>query len=366
MKTVISIYDLDTPTLLVDLDRLEANIGDMARVAQKGGKFLRPHTKTHKTPEIARMQLKAGARGITTAKLGEAEVYVAAGFENIFVANEIVGALKYARLAALLRRARIVAATDSLDVARPLAAAMQAANVTLPMRIEIDSGHGRAGVAATEEACELARFIADAPGLELQGIFTHEGQVYGAANDEERSRLAQRAAARMREVAEALRAQGTPVDDISMGSTPGAVFLPTEAGVTEMRPGVYVFNDRMQMNYGARRERCALTVLATVVSVRAGGRLVLDAGSKSLASDRPFTDGTFGEVLDHHELTFTGASEEHGQVTSTGECNLKVGDKVRILPNHACTCVNMHDTLTAFRGEQVESVWNIAARGKIR
>lgn len=363
---LISIYELDTPTLLVDLDRLEANIGDMARAALVGGKVLRPHTKTHKTPEIARMQLAAGAKGITVAKLGEAEVYVEAGFDDIFVANDLVGEAKYARIIALLRRARIVVGMDSLDVARPLAAAIETARERLAVRMEVDTGHGRAGVETTQEACELARFIADAPGLELQGIFTHEGHVYGAADAEDRGKRSRSAAARMREVAEVLRMQGTPVADISMGSTPGAMFLPDEVGITEMRPGVYVFNDRMQVSYGAQPERCALTVLATVVSVRAGGRVVIDAGSKSLASDRPFADGTFGEVMEHPELTFVGASEEHGQLNCAGENCLRVGDKIRIVPNHACTCVNMHDTMTGFRGEHVEAVWSIAARGKVR
>ena len=361
-----NIYDLDTPTLLVDLERLEANIRDMASAAQAGGKALRPHTKTHKTPEIARMQLAAGASGITVAKLGEAEVYVEAGLEDIFIANDVVGEAKYARLLPLLRRARIVAGTDSLEVARLLAAAMKKAGERLEMRIEIDSGHGRAGVTTTEDACELARYIADAPGLELQGIFTHEGHVYTAPDAEERGKRARSAAARMREIAEALAAQGTPVSDVSMGSTPGAEFLPREAGVTEMRPGVYVFNDRMQVGYGAKSERCAVTVLATVVSVRPDGRMVIDAGSKSLASDRPFADGTFGEALGYPEVTFVGASEEHGQLTCEGMNRLRVGDKLRIVPNHACTCVNMYDTMTAFRNEQVEAVWNIAARGKVR
>ncbi len=218
----------------------------------------------------------------------------------------------------------------------------------------------------TEEACELARFIADAPGLELQGIFTHEGHVYGATDSDERGQRSRNAAARMREVSEALRMQGTPVMDISMGSTPGAMYLPDAVGITEMRPGVYVFNDRMQARYGAKPERCALTVLATVVSARAGGRIVIDAGSKSLSSDRLSADGAFGEVMEHPELTFVGASEEHGQLNCEGENRLRVGDKLRIIPNHACTCVNMHDTMTAFRGEHVEAVWNIAARGKVR
>jgi D-serine deaminase-like pyridoxal phosphate-dependent protein len=363
---VTNIYDLDTPTLLVDLDRLESNIQDMADAARMGGKRLRPHTKTHKTPEIAQMQRMAGAIGITVAKVGEAEVMAQAGFEDIFIANEIVGPLKVARLMALRERVRIIVGVDSFEAAKPLSDAAALAGTRLPVRIEVDTGHGRAGIAALDEVCELARQITDLPGLELQGVFTHEGHSYTADNESGRRKAVQDAAARIREIAAALAVQGTPIHDISMGSTPSAKFLPEEAGVTEMRPGSYVFNDRMQVRYGASKDRCVVSVLATVTSVRPGGRIILDAGTKSLASDRPFADGTFGEIIGHPELTFTGASEEHGTLRVEGVCGLRVGDKVRILPNHVCTCVNMHDTLTAFRGETIEAVWNIAARGKVR
>ena len=361
-----NIYDLDTPTLLADLDRLEANIKDMAEIASAGGKRLRPHTKTHKTPEIARMQRNAGAVGITVAKVGEAEVMAQAGFEDIFIANEIIGPLKIARLLALLDWAAVIVGVDSFEAAKPLSDAAALQGVRLPVRIEVDTGHGRAGIAEGEDVCAFARQIADLPGLELQGLYTYEGHTYAAKNAEERCQTEQRAAARLREVVAALEVQGTPVQDVSMGSTPGARVVAQESGITEMRPGTYIFNDRMQVSMGADARRCVVTLLATVISVRPGGRIFLDAGIKSLASDRPFPDGTFGEVIGHPELTFAGASEEHGHLRVEGACDLRVGDKVRVLPNHVCTCVNMHDTLTAFRGETVEAVWNIAARGKVR
>lgn len=142
--------------------------------------------------------------------------------------------------------------------------------------------------------------------------------------------------------------------------------MATEEGITEIRSGVYVFNDRMQMKVGIPPEGCALTVIATIISVRPDGKVILDAGNKTLASDNPFPDKTFGEIIGHPELTFVGTSEEHGHLQSEGATTLKVGDKVRIVPNHACTCVNMHETLTAHRGESVEAVWKIAGRGKIR
>lgn len=360
-----NIYDLDTPALLVDLDRLERNIAEMARIVQDGGKGLRPHTKTHKTPEIARMQVDAGARGLTVAKLGEAEVMADAGFDDLFVANEIVGETKVARLLALMQRARVRIGVDSIEVARPIGDAARAQRLEVPVMIEVDTGLGRAGVRSPEEALELARFIADHPGLELSGLFTHEGHLYRAP-EAERPRIAVQVASAMRSLASALQVQGTPALEVSIGSTPGARLLAEEGGLTEMRPGNYVFLDRMQVQIGAPRNRCALTVLATVVSIRGDGKIILDAGTKSLASDRLPPDLSFGEIADHPELAFVAASEEHGHLEAQGPTNLRVGDKVRVLPNHACTCVNMHETMVAYRLEAIEAVWTIAARGKIK
>ncbi|HZT43510.1 MAG TPA: alanine racemase [Chthonomonadaceae bacterium] len=360
-----NIYDLDTPALLVDLDRLERNIAEMAQIVQGGGKALRPHTKTHKTPEIARMQANAGAQGLTVAKLGEAEVMADAGFDDLFVANQIVGEAKIARLLALLRRAQVRIGVDSSEVAGPIGNAARAQGLLAPVMIEVDTGLGRAGVRSPEESLDLARFVADHPGLDLAGIFTHEGHLYRAP-EAERPLLAARVASDMRALTAALAAQGTPAREISIGSTPGVALLAEEVGLTEMRPGNYVFLDRMQVQIGAPRDHCALTVLATVVSVRPDGKIILDAGTKALASDRLPSDQTFGEIVDRPELAFVAASEEHGHLQAPGPTRLRVGDKVRILPNHACTCVNMHETMTAYRGEEVEAAWPIAARGKIQ
>lgn len=361
-----NIYDLETPVLLVDLSRLEANIAAMNLASARGGKRLRPHIKTHKTPEIAKMQCQAGAVGLTVAKLGEAEVMAAAGLVDIFVANEIVGSGKIERLMALLSTAKISVGTDSIDVAIPIAEAASRIGRSIPLRIEIDSGHGRTGVTSVEEAVELAEKLQALKGIDFEGVYSHEGQTYLADGEEGRQQAVHNAARFVLDVVEALQAKDIVCDIISMGSTPGAKFLAGETGINEMRPGSYVFNDRMQVGYGADPADCALTVLSTIISVRPGGRMVLDAGTKSLASDRPFADGTYGEISGHPELMFMGASEEHGNLRVEGHCALRVGDKVRVVPNHVCTCVNMHDALTVFRGEAVEAVWKIAARGKVR
>ncbi len=374
-----NIYDLETPVVLVDLDRLEANISEMARIAERGGKGLRPHIKSHKCAEIARLQRSAGAIGLTVAKLDEALVLAGLNLENgswghpvfadldLFIANEIVSEEKVYGLLALMDRVRVTVGVDSVEGASALSrVALRAGGSRIPVRMEIDTGHRRAGVQTWEEARTLAHEIGDLAGIELCGLFTHEGHTYSAVNDGGRRDVVATAAAQMRSFAEGLRAEGFAIDAISMGSTPGARFVADETDVTEMRPGNYVFLDRMQVEMDASEESCALTVLATVISRRPDGRLLLDCGTKTLASDRPFADGTFGKILDHPELVFFGASEEHGNVRIEGECRLKVGDRVRVLPNHACTCVNMHSTLTAYRGEHVETVWAVAARGCVR
>ena len=361
-----SIYDLDTPALLVDSDRLERNIAEMAATVGAGGKALRPHTKTHKTPEIARMQLAAGAAGLTVAKLGEAEVMTYAGCKDLFIANQLVGAIKVQRLMALLEHAKIRVGADSMEVADPIGVAAKSRGRQVPVMIEVDTGLGRAGTRSLGETLLLAKRVADHPGLTFLGIFTHEGHLYRGKEGGVDAEAAASVAAQMRQTASALKDQGTPCEVVSVGSTPGAALLAPEPDLTELRPGVYVFNDCTQVRRGAPADHCALTVLATVISVRSDGRVVIDAGTKALASDNPFAEKTFGEILGHPELTFAGISEEHGHLTADGAVSLHVGDKIRVVPNHACTCVNMHNSLTTFRGETVEETLYIAGRGKIR
>jgi D-serine deaminase-like pyridoxal phosphate-dependent protein len=362
-ETTMTIHDLDTPTLLVDLDRLERNITEMARTVGAGGKALRPHTKTHKTPEIARMQAAAGAHGLTVAKLAEAEALADAGFDDLFIANQVVGPQKMERLTRLAGRVQLIVSVDSVEGAELLGDAAARAGIRLRTRIEVDTGLGRAGTRSQGEALAVARFVADHKRLELDGIFTHEGQIYQAKDARSSAAVA---AEQMRALASLLAAESPPVRAISMGSTPGAPLLAREAGVTELRPGVYVFNDRTQLRLGAPHSACALTVLATVTSVRPDGRVIVDAGTKAMASDCEFEDGSYGEIVGRPELRSVGASEEHGHLLAEAGSTVRIGDRVRILPNHACTCTNMHDTMFALRGDTVEAEWRIAGRGKIR
>ena len=362
----MTFHDLDTPALLVDLKALQGNIERAAAAALAARKRLRPHTKTHKCLQIARMQVDGGARGLTVAKLGEAEVFADGGFDDLFVANELVGAAKIERLGALARRVRVSVGVDSLECAEGLTRASQIAGAPLPVRIEVDTGHHRAGVRSVAEAVALAQRISEIPALALTGVFTHEGHVY-AANSEDLPRICSEAAAMLAEAGEAIAPFCRSAPEVSVGSTPGFAEMAGQPGVTELRPGVYVFNDAMQCGFGAPDERCAMTVLATVVSRPDERTALLDAGTKALSGDRGPDACRHGRVLEYPEARFDWASEEHGHLDLSGSAaRPRIGEKVRIVPWHACATTNMHDNLFAVQDETVVDVWPVAARGRIR
>src|SRR5579859_3362632 len=266
---MIPIADLDTPALLVDVPRLDHNIATMQRLADRCGVALRPHTKTHKAPAIARRQLVAGARGLTVAKVGEAEVLVAAGCEDLLIAYPLIGTVKYERLARLLDRATIRVAADSPAGVAALSAFFGPRGHQLPVLIEVDTGFRRTGVQTADEALALAAAVAAAPGLVFGGLLEFSGQTYGACSEAERRTLGQAAGSRLVEIGQHLAARGLPPPVLSTGATPALPASAEVAGITEIRPGVYVFGDLKQVELGTiRREQCALTVLATVVSQR--------------------------------------------------------------------------------------------------
>ncbi|MCS6777625.1 MAG: alanine racemase [Chloroherpetonaceae bacterium] len=362
-----TIDQIETPALLVDLPRLQANILRVQRLAQQSGKYLRPHAKTHKSPALARLQVSCGASGLTVAKVGEAEIFVSEGFTDVFVANEIVSKEKLERLVRLQDRAHISIGVDSIPTAEALVACAGARGARFRVLLECDTGLGRAGVRSVAEALQVGQLIAECPGLRFAGIFTHEGHLYRFSDPEERRQRARQAVEQLQAVREALERIGLECHTVSVGSTPGVDAMASEPSVTEMRPGNYVFFDRMQVRLGARVEDCALSVLATVTGVYRDGRVVIDAGAKALAGDCPFDDRTWGEVVGHPDWTFVAASEEHGMIQlCPGSAAPRVGDKVQILPNHACTCVNMHDELFVCQEGVLVDIWRIAARGKSR
>lgn len=360
-----SIYDLDTPALLVDLPKLQRNIASMQALADANGVALRPHTKTHKSPTIARMQVEAGARGVTVAKIGEAEVMVDAGFDDLFIAYPIVGEAKYRRLLPLMERARIAIAADSLRGVEMLSAFFGPAGVTLSVLVEVDTGFRRTGVSSADEAVALAQAIEDAPGLRFGGLMEFGGHAYAACSDEDRRTIGHAEAATIMEVAERLSELGLPPAVISTGSTPSMPFVAEAAGVTEVRPGVYVFGDLKQAELGTvPRDDCALTVLATVVSTPAPGRYILDSGTKALSSDH-YATWTYGALKDYPAAVITRASEEHG-IIENADLPLRVGNKVEVIPNHACATCNMHDDLFITQDQRLLDTWPILARGKFR
>ena len=360
--------ELDTPALIVDIDKLKHNIRDMAEFAAKQGIQLRPHAKTHKTPEIAALQLEAGAVGLTVAKLSEAAVFIEAGCREILVAYPLVGESKHRRLIELCRRANITTVVDHSEIAEGLSRSLSAAGLDLPVMVEVDTGLTRCGVQPGAPARELAHQVARLPGLSFAGLLTHEGhaQVAGAPDQVRATGIS--AGQMMAETAELIRKSGLEAPIISVGLTATAKITATVAGVTETRPGIYVFYDRSEvLHQVVPPERCAARVLATVATRPAADRIILDSGTKALTSDRagvsPPVAG-HGIVVDHPDWDVNSLSEEHGATTIPADDPIEIGEHVEIIPNHICPVVNLFDSMYITKGERVIDKWAVAARGK--
>lgn len=361
-------FELDTPSLLIDFNKLENNIAVMQKIADNNGVKLRPHTKTHKTPYIAHMQQRAGSRGITVAKLGEAEVMNAAGIDDILVAFPLQGAAKMERLLRLAERAHMRVSLDSIKVAQDISDAASQRGLKIPFYVEVDPGLHRVGLPPREATRDFVRQVTKLPGIEFIGLLTHAGQVHSVKTLEEVMAVGKSEGEQMVETAEMIRADGIAVQEVSVGSTPTARFAAQVQGVTEIRPGTYVFYDTMQVNkFACAWDDCAQTVLLTVVA-KHPDRLIFDGGSKTLTSDRgPGGAATFGTVVGFPNLEIYALSEEHAHVRIAGKGALPhIGDKVRVIPNHACAVMNLHNQFVATRGDEVIGSFDIAARGKIQ
>ncbi len=364
--------DLDTPSLLIDLDALERNVAQMQRVADGAGVRLRPHTKTHKCPEIARMQLSAGAAGITVAKLGEAEVMVEAGVDDILVAYPIVGEAKLARLRALAERAAVRTTTDSVEVAEGLARVGRDLGRPIPVLVEVDTGLHRLGRPPGPPTVELVMELERIRGIEVVGLLTHAGHAYRATGAQELRAIAEREGRDLVQTAERCAAAGLPLREISVGSTPTARIVAGVAGVTEIRPGTYVFNDVQQMRLGVADEgSCAARVLVTVVAHPTAERFVLDAGTKAFTSDG--ADGAGGApfpgrgvVVGRPELRLDFMNEEHTVGHRTGRDDVRIGERLEVIPLHVCSTVNLFDEAVGVRAGAVERTFAIAGRGRMR
>lgn len=348
---------VDTPAVLVDLDVVERNIARCQARCDQLGFALRPHIKTHKIPLIAQAQLEAGAVGITCQKIGEAEVMVEAGIDDILISYNIIGATKLARLKALSEKARITVCADNNYVVTGLSQTFAGAEKSLEVMVECDTGMNRCGVTTPTEAATLAQEISQAPGLIFSGLMTYPAAGQGNA-----------AIAWLARAKEACENAGLNVRVISSGGTPDLFDLTASGVVTEYRPGSYIYNDRSLVTSGAVTENeCALSVLTTVVSHPTKDRAVIDAGSKSLTSDM-FGLADFGTVLGHPNIQIACLSEEHGHLKSqsaVGLGQIKIGDTLQILPNHACVVSNLFDQITFVRGDYFVKHQVVAARGAV-
>lgn len=348
------IADLETPVPVVDMDRMQANITRLQVYMDEHKIANRPHIKTHKIPAIARMQMDAGAAGITCQKVSEAEVMAEAGFDDIFITYNIMGESKLKRLMALARRVRLSVTADSAFTVRGLSKAAEEAGLLLRVLIECDTGAQRCGVQSPQEAAELARLIHRLPGLHFGGLMT-----YPTPAGEHLDGF-------VRQTRSLLKEEGLTIERVSGGGTPCMWEAHTHPELTEHRAGIYVYGDRLTLRSGAvTLETSALKIFTTVVSRPTPERGILDAGSKTLSSDLHGLDG-HGYICEYPEARIYSLSEEHGHVDFSA-CVRKpeIGERVSIIPNHCCTVTSLFDEMIGARQGQVEVRWPIAARSTV-
>ena len=361
MMTIASLKErisreFGTPAVVIDLDRVGRNISRIQAICDAASVANRPHIKTHKSPVLAKMQIAAGANGITCQKLGEAEVMASAGIENILVSYNLIGAARAGRLAALRRRADVTVCADNPVTLAAYAEAAATAGAPIGVMIECDTGRKRAGVETSAEAISLARIIRDTNGLEFRGLlFYPTEKAWDAAQKFHDEAVA------------GIRSLGLEPGIISTGGTPNLPNVGKLKGATEHRAGTYIFNDRMMIDCGlATEDDCALHVYATVVSRAGPERGILDSGSKTLTADPGGGLDGFGHILEYPQARIGAFSEEHGFLDlSRTNHRPNVGEVVRIIPNHVCVVVNMVDQLIAVRDGEIVDVLPVAARGKL-
>lgn len=349
----MEISQLETPVAIVDLDRLEANITRLQNYLDEHGLANRPHIKTHKIPEIAHLQLRAGAVGITCQKLGEAEVMAQAGIEDIFLPYNIIGPAKLERLVRLARRVRLSLTADSEYTLRGLSAAAYREELELEVLVEFDTGARRCGVQSPREAAGLARLMTRLPGLRFGGLMTYP--------------LNERTGSFVRKTRALLDDDGLAIERVSAGGTPCMWEAHHHPEVTEYRAGMYIYGDRYTVRSGAvKLEECALQVICTVVSRPTAERGILDGGSKAFSSDLLGLDG-HGLILEYPDAHIYSQSEEHGHVDfSRCQRRPEIGERVTVIPNHCCVVSNLFNRIVGVRNDQVEVIWPVAARGALQ
>lgn len=363
----LPLEQLQTPALVINLDVMRRNLERLAGYCREHRLALRPHTKTHKIPDLAHLQVKLGACGVTVAKPGEAEVMLDAGLKDLMVAYPIVQPAQAERLAKMARQARILVSLDSASAAENLSRAAIGCGVEFEVLVETDVGLGRCGLPPDGAVVELARTVSKLGGLRFEGLMFYPGHIRDL-DGSHRAQLDQ-----LRLTLESLYRlfdrQRLPLQVVSGGSTPTALLSHQLPGLTEIRPGTYIFNDTNTVYCGACKwEDCALFVATTVVSDAVAGRAIIDGGSKTFSSDqlRSGPARGFGYVCEDPEIYFEKMNEEHGYLdVRRASRRLNVGDRLSIIPNHVCTAVNMHDAVYGMRDNRVICSWRVAGRGKV-
>lgn len=358
--------EVETPAILVDLDRLERNVRRAQDYCDAHGIRFRPHMKTHKTPEIGRMQIAQGAVGLTCAKLGEVEIMAAAGLSDLMLAYPVWGRGKLQRLTAVAERCRLTVVFDSTEVADAIAEAARAAGTTIGALVEVDTGMRRCGVAPGPDLVALCRRAAELPGLAFRGLMTYQGWQNGPTEAREAQMRAE--GDRVAAVVDELSDAGLTCEVVSGGTSPGLFFAHLAPAITENRSGTYVFNDRNMVSSGAATwDDCAMRIAVTVISNAVPGQIVVDGGSKTFTSDAtPGFEG-FGRFVEDPELTLWKMNEEHGYTRlGAGSPQRRIGERLHVIPNHVCVAMNMQDEIWVHRGDEVVDCWEIAARGKLR
>jgi D-serine deaminase-like pyridoxal phosphate-dependent protein len=353
-----SIYDLPTPTALIDLAMLDANIATMAAFFRDRPASLRPHAKTHRTPAVARLQIAAGARGVTCAKVGMAEAMVAGGIDDVYVANQVVAKEAIARLCTLARQARVAVAVDQAENVTTLSDAAQHYGATLDVLVEVDAGMGRCGARPGEPTLALALAIDRAPGLRFGGLHAYEGHVVQNADRAVRKAKTEQMLDITLETRDRITVAGLPVPVVTCGGTGTYEISCAYPGVTEHQAGSYVY---MDPGYQAKLPEfgLAFSVLCTVVSRPSGEVVVTDGGLQVLANDsgKPAVKG-------HPDLEYVYLSEEHGSFICRDGTPPALADVLEVYPGHCCSAANLHDLVYGMRNGAVETIWRVTARGK--
>ena len=366
------VKELDTPCIVVDVDKMKRNIKNMQDTADSYGCALRPHVKTHKSVELARMQLAAGAAGVTCAKTSEAETFADGGVEDIFIAYPLIGETKLRRALRIKHKTkRFIMAVDCLQGARAASAFALSENAAFETRIEIDTGAARTG-ASLQKLTELANEIRNLKGLNLTGVYTYKGLVLNQTPTIDKDAAGAEEGALISQAVTILRGLGFDIRDVSAGSTPTGASVAKSGGATEIRPGTYIFHDLHTMASGVCSEDdIAAYVYATVVNTREPGLAVLDAGSKTLAADvrlnaRPFPFAGFAKVAGRDELILDRVNEEHGMIRAiNGETGLNVGDVLALMPSHICPVINLQNYFYLLENGDLRKI-TVDARGMVR